>query len=329
MAISTSERDVLGSGAAEAQTGETKPVDLLEWLKQEIDKEPEDSPLITKLKELKSSPSELEQAYMDIPKLITYYQEIKDGIPGPKFSGFGGLGAIEDLRDTLQKCTENLNEVIKAKIRDLKEKNYDIKHKELQKLYEKALDASLSGYSPVEKASESIKSEKAKYCKLAGLMYKEAGEEKKIDICEKEPDSDIKLTLEPPGYAARIIWWGTELVRMFKEVGITEDQALKSSFQCDSLTKPKVVLYAYLLEANVIIKNVKNSKDPKELKSKLNQAWQGWLDAVKDYYLEYNEEKSRRADLTQAVSKLSNFVKSREQKFVRAAQDVEGNGSCQ
>ncbi|GJL83498.1 MAG: hypothetical protein DHS20C01_31320 [marine bacterium B5-7] len=298
---------------------------LLDKLKKEMDAElsSPDSILKTNLEQLKSMPSDLEKAYMSIPKIVAYYRVVKDGIPNSQFSDFGGLGALEDLYNELSKCTEKLPQKSKAAIDHLRLNVYGQKQDQLKKNYRDAKEESQQVFSCVDAASEWLKQKKGCYCILVGDKYMDGDKEEPIEICQGIAESDAGSSRVT---AARISWLGGELVRMFKALGITEAQGKKGSFSCDILPVSKIVMYAYSLEIKYIIeklKDVENEQDAK-FKSDLDSAWREWIKATHCYFKLFEDEKKRRKSLDQSESELKEFLETREEKFVRDAQDVEG-----
>jgi hypothetical protein len=296
---------------------------LIEKLKEETPNEAEESDLWTTLKKYQSTPTDLENAYMDIPKIVAFYSQVRDSIDGSLFSKFGSLSANENLLDEVVSCTDGLSNTQKGGVQDL-QKEYDDKQQGLEKTLDDTVEAVDQMLSCVEIAERVLERKKKCYCALTGPK---AGEEE-LAYCKAEEASSTP----PAGEAARILWRADELVRMFTALGISEEKGKRSSVACESLLFEKIQVYAYSLEIKRVIDEVKAAEKRTDagFKSMLDSAWTEWLNATYRFVKQYMIHKERAEARANATHSLASFVHGREDKFVRDALDVEASddGSC-
>jgi hypothetical protein len=313
--------------------------ELIERLKEKTPPEAEESALWESLKKYKSTPTDLENAYMDIPKIVSYYNQVRDEIDGSSFSEFGSLSANENLLDEVVSCTDGLSNTQKGEVKDLQEK-YDNKQKGFEDTLDEAVNAVDQMSSCVEVAEKVLKRKKKHYCDLTGPK---AGEEE-LAYCKAEDpvpgeggsgesgSAEETSPTPPAGAAARISWWASELVRMFKALGISEERGKKSSVSCESLSVEKIQVYAYSLEIQRVIDKVKSAEatTDAQFKNALDSAWKEWLNATYRFIKQYMIEKEWAEALANAQDNLARFMRGREEKFVRDALDVEADddGGC-
>jgi hypothetical protein len=187
----------------------------------------------------------------------------------------------------------------------------------------------------VEIAERELLRKKRSFCDLAGTKV---GEES-LSYCKgedsgtgKSSPAKEKVQSPPAGAAARISWWASEVVRMFKALGISEEKGKKSSVACESLSIAKIQVYAYSLEIHRVIDKIKSAeaKTDADFKQSLDLAWLEWLSATHGFVKQYMANKDRTEALTSAQRDLTLFIQRREEKFVRDAIDVEASddGGC-
>jgi hypothetical protein len=320
--------------------GSDRASELIEKLKAEAEteaateEEKKESALWKSLTKYKSTPTDLEKAHMDIQKIIPYYRQARDEIDGSTFSDFGSLGAIENLLDEVKSCTDGLEEKQKGEVRDLQGK-YEKKFEDLNGTLEKAVNGFDQMLSCVKIAEEELLRKKRDFCDLAGAKV---GDEE-LSYCKDEETGKGKSgtakenALKPPaGAAARIPWWASELVRMFKALGISEEKGKKSSVACESLSVEKIQVYGYSLEIQRVIDKVRSAETTTDaqFKQSLDSAWKEWLNATYWFIKQYLIEKERAEALTKAEDSRADFIRKREEQFVRDALDVEASddGGC-
>jgi hypothetical protein len=318
------------------ETGGHSASELIEKLKEAMPTDGQKDELLKLLAEHKSTPEDLEQAYMDIPQIVSYYAQVRDEIDGQNFSAFGSLDTNKNLLDEVKTCTKDLNPKIKRTIDSLFWVDYPKKQQGLEENRKQATEESERLLSCVEIAEKALARRKHAFCNISGssLKYLERDEtgndtekEKELSYCKEDGDAsgDNPSKLPPPGASARVHWASTELVRLFKAVGITEERGKKSNIPCDSLSVPPILIYAYSLEIGKVIKDLSDAEDKtdSQFKKDLDKAWKEWLAATYEYMNQYVLDKDNKAALAKAGTELKDFLENREGKFLRDAQDVE------
>ncbi len=315
--------------------------ELIEMLKKAMPENKEEKKALeAKLTARKSTPADLEQAYMDIPLIVAYYARLKDEIDGSGFSAFGSLSTNKSLLDEVKDCcTKNLKPIVMHQIENLYCIDYPKEKERLENEQKKKAEESEQLLSCVEIADKELARRKSRFCDIAGssLEYTERDEagndtekSKELGYCKKEAGAadENPSKVPPQGASARIAWWSTELIRKFKAMGVTDERGKKSIIPCDSFTVSFNVVYAYALDIEHTINEITKAekKEDSQFKKELDTAWKEWINATYIYIKQYMEDKQRKDASATADANLKAFQEKWEDKYVRDAQDVEAVG---